>query len=281
MDERNNNTNILSKIRCKYIIIKIFDNIKKRKLLNVINYNKKYQKLMKIKLNDYKKQFSKIEIEIIAKENINGDFINKKYKNKSNIYIYYNYNKGETIFKRNNSFDKERKIKIIIKYKIKSLSGLFEDCMNIKKINFIKFNNYEIKDMSRMFYGCSSLEEINFSNFNTNNVTDMSYMFYFCFSLKKLNLSNFNTNNVTNMNCLFSFCSSLKELNLSNFNTNNVTKMDYMFYSCSSLKKINLSNFKINNPNYMSHLFTGCSSKLSLICTNNLIKKNIKNFYII
>ena len=88
MDERNNNTNILSKIRCKYIIIKIFDNIKKRKLLNVINYNKKYQKLMKIKLNDYKKQFSKIEIEIIAKDNINGDFIKKNIKiNQTFIFI--------------------------------------------------------------------------------------------------------------------------------------------------------------------------------------------------
>ena len=43
MSERNNiinKNNILQKIRSKYIIIKIFDNLKENKLLNIINYNK-------------------------------------------------------------------------------------------------------------------------------------------------------------------------------------------------------------------------------------------------
>ena len=37
-----NQNNILTKIRSKYIIIKIFDNLKQNKLLNITNYNKKY-----------------------------------------------------------------------------------------------------------------------------------------------------------------------------------------------------------------------------------------------
>ena len=242
MAERINN---LMKIRSKYIIIKIFNNIKQSKLLNIINYNKSYQKLMNIKLKDYKNEFSKIEIEIIPEENIYGRFIKFYNQNiKSNIHIYFNDNNKEEI-KRNkvNANDNVTKIKIIIDYKIKSLNRFFQNCKCIKKIKFIKFTNDDIKDMSDMFKGCSSLNELNLSNFNTNNVTDMSGMFYKCSSLKELDLSNFITNNVTNMNFMFYKCSSLKELNISNFITNNVTDMIGMFYGCSSLKELNLSNF--------------------------------------
>ena len=67
-NDYNKNSN-LTKIKSKYIIIKIFDNLKQNKLLNIVNYNKKYQKLMNIKLIDYKRKYSKIEIEIIPEEN--------------------------------------------------------------------------------------------------------------------------------------------------------------------------------------------------------------------
>ena len=71
MAKRNNNSNKntnLKKIRSKYIIIRIFDNIKQSKLMQIINYNKKYQKLMDLKLKDYKNEILKIEIEIIPKK---------------------------------------------------------------------------------------------------------------------------------------------------------------------------------------------------------------------
>jgi len=41
-----NGNSMLIKLRNKYILIKIFDNLKENKLLNIIHYNKKYQKLM-------------------------------------------------------------------------------------------------------------------------------------------------------------------------------------------------------------------------------------------
>ena len=66
----------LQNIRCKYIEIKIFENLENNMLLNIINYNKKYQKLMNIKLNDNKDEFLHLKIEIIPKENICGKFIN-------------------------------------------------------------------------------------------------------------------------------------------------------------------------------------------------------------
>ena len=203
---------ILKKIRSKYIAIKIFNNLKQNKLLDVIHYNKNYQKLMKIKLKDYKNEFSKIEIEIIPKENIYGKFINFS----KNIQIYFNDNKKEIEKRKIIKEDKVTKIKIIINHKIKSLSELFSRCKCIKKINFIRFKRDDINDMSWMFCRCSSLEEINFSNFNTNNVTNMTGMFYRCSSLKELDLSNFNFNKLENTNYMFSGCSSNLSLICSN-----------------------------------------------------------------
>ena len=245
MAEANNNfnkNNILKKIKSKYIVMRIFENLKQIKLLDIIHYNKKYQKLMNIKLKDYKNKFLNIEIEVITKENEFGKFIN--YLNK-NIQIYFNDNYEEIKKNQIDKDDKVEKIKIILNHKIKSLSNLFNYCKCIKKINFIRFKRDDIKDMSYMFDGCSSLEEINLNNFNTNNVTDMSYMFDGCSSLKELNLSNFNTINVTNMSYMFNGCSSLKELNLNNFNTNNVTNMSYMFDECLDELKLKIkSQFK-------------------------------------
>ena len=74
INSHNQNGN-LAKIRSKYIIIKIFDNLEQNKLLNIINYNKKYQKLMNKKLIDYKREYSIIIIEIMPEEN--------KYRTKS------------------------------------------------------------------------------------------------------------------------------------------------------------------------------------------------------
>ena len=198
MDEISDNfnkTDLLQKIRSIYIVKIIFDNLKQNKLLNIFHYNKAYQKLMNIKLNDYIIEFSKIEIEIIPKENEYGKFINSIV----NAQIYFNDNEKEIKKKKITIEDNVTKIKIILNPKYKSLSKLFYDCKCIKKIHFIKFNRDNINDMSSIFYGCSFLEEINFSKFKTNNVTNMSFMFYNCSSLKELNISNFNTNNVTNM----------------------------------------------------------------------------------
>ena len=172
----NKNDN-LKRIKSKYIVMRIFENLKQNKLLDIIHYNKKYQKLMNIKLKDYKNEFLNIEIEVIPEENEYGKFIN--FLN-NNIHIYFNDNNEEINKKEITKDDKVTKIKIILNHKIKSLSQLFYYCGCIKKINFIKFKRDDIKDMSYMFCGCWSLEELNFFNFNTNNATNMNHMFLEC-----------------------------------------------------------------------------------------------------
>ena len=205
---------ITENIKSRYILSKIYNNMPKKKKLEIVKYNKKIQKRINLSVKDYKEYsetFTPIEIEIIPTKGKYGKFININENDKLYYHIYFNDNKEEIKNKyKINKKDKITKIKIIIDYQVKSFKDLFSWCKCIKSINFKKFYRNNITDMSYMFSGCSSLKELNLNNFNTNNVTDMSYMFDGCSSLKELNLTNFNTNNVTNMRYMFERCSSLK-----------------------------------------------------------------------
>ena len=163
----------MEKIRSKYILKQIFDNIQQIRLLEMIRYNNGFKKKLEKNLNVYKKEFLKIEIEIIPKDEIYGDcnILNKKYK--SYAHIYFNDDKVEKKVNTFNKNDNIKKIKIILDYKIKSLTKIFKDCYFIKSINFIRFIREDIIDMSYMFYMCSSLEELIFTNIKTNNIINM------------------------------------------------------------------------------------------------------------
>ena len=270
----------INNIKSKYILKKIFGNLEMNKLLRIIIFNKKIQKKLNINIEDYKKCFSSIEIEISPYTNQYGKFINiLNEEDKLYYHIYFNDNKEE--IKRNyfSSEDKVERIKIIIDYRIISFEKLFENCLCIFSINFKNFSRNNIYNMSYMFSGCLNLYSLNLSNFNTDNVINMERMFSWCKSLDKLNLSKFNTKNVKNMSGIFFFCSSLSSLNLSNFNTNNVTNMSYMFSWCSSLKELNISHFNTNNVTNMCGMFLQCRSlkEIKIFNFNNekLIKRII------
>jgi len=265
----------LEKIKSKYILQLVLDNLTKRKLLEVIKYNKKLQKRKNITINDYKDYlliYSPIEVEIIPAKNKYGKFININNGDEIYFHIYFNNNKKE--IKRDYLKENEhiKKIKVIIDYQIMSFEDLFENCKCIESIYFKKFKRNNIINMCGMFYKCLSLQKLNLSNFNTSNVTNMESMFSGCIALQKLNLSRFNTNNVTDMSGMFYWCLSLIELNLSNFNTVNVTSMSYMFYNCISLKELDLSNFNTNKVIQINYMFYQCSAELV-----NKIKDQYKN----
>ena len=233
-------------IKSKYILQKIFNNLEKKIILNIVKYNKDIKERINININDFKEfsvKYSSVEIEIKPFSYQHCHLIHINEKDKIYYHIYFNNDKKE--IKRNyiNINEKVEIIKIKIDYQIESFEELFYKCDYIESVFFKQFYR-------GMFYECSSLKDINFNNFNTNNATNMSGMFYKCSSLN------------TNMAAMFSRCSSLKELNLNNFNTNNVTNMDYMFYECSSLKELNLNNFNTNNVTNMSGMFSRCSNEL-------------------
>jgi len=245
------------KLKSNYFLEKVFNNLKRKKALDILKFNKSIKKRVKIYINDYKEyseNYSSIEIEIKPVNNKSGKFIKFKF-DKKYYHIYFNNNNEETKRNRIHKGKNITMIKIILDYQVKSFEKLFFMCNYIESIYFKKFHRNNINNMSYMFYGCSSLKELNLNNFNTNNVTNMSYMFTGCRSLEESNLDNFNTNNVSNMRYMFMRCSSLKELNFNSFNTNNVSNMESMFIDCVSLKKINFSNFKTDKSNKMDCMF--------------------------
>ena len=96
--------------------------LSKKKLLNIIKYNKQTQIILDININNYKKYceiYSPIEIEIIPKKNKYDKFINMEEKEEY-YHIYFNNNKKEEI-KINylNENENVLKINIIIDYQVK------------------------------------------------------------------------------------------------------------------------------------------------------------------
>ena len=185
-------------IKADYFLQKIFDNLEKKRTLEIVKNNKSIKKRINLNINDYKEyseKYSSIEIEIKPVNNKSGIFINIKEEDKKYYHIYFN-NKEEIKIKYIKEDEKIKIIKIIIDYKIESFENLFKYCKCIESINFKKFNRNNINNMGCMFYGCSSLKELNLNNFNTNNVTNIRSMFNRCLSLKELNLNNFNTKEI-------------------------------------------------------------------------------------
>ena len=178
MSKGKNNSFSLYKIKSAFILKQIFGKLDFNKFLNIIRYNKKYQEKLNISNNTYKEEQNKIELEIIPLNTpfifLMNNSINKLYK--SNFHFYLNDKKAE--LKRNyiTSADNAKKVRLILDKEIKSLNGLFKDCINIKKIKFVKFNRDDIDDMSYMFYGCTSLEEISFTKIKTCKVKNLEKM---------------------------------------------------------------------------------------------------------
>ena len=203
---------IIENIKSRYILSKIYDNIPKKKKLEIVKYNKKIQNRLNLDIKDYKEYseiFSQIEIEIIPAKDEYGIFININKNDKLYYHIYFNNNKKEikNKYEIEEEYDEVEKIRIIIDYQVKSFEDLFKRCECIESINFKKFNRNNINNMYCMFFKCSSLKELNLNNFNTNKVNNMRFMFHGCSSLKEINLSNFNTDSVTNMRSMFYGCS--------------------------------------------------------------------------
>lgn len=111
------NNNITRKIRSHYILNGIFGYLNQQSILEIIKYNKSLLNILNKNINDYIKEYKRIEIEIILKDNIIPKIIN---------------------------FDNVEG---------NSLKSLFENPKTIKKMNFTKFTRKDIKNMNQLFSG--------------------------------------------------------------------------------------------------------------------------------
>ena len=78
-----------------YFLQVVFNHLEKKRLLNMIKYNKKIMKRINININDYKEYSDLIEIEIRQVKNEYGKFINIKIEDEKYYHIYFNNNKEE------------------------------------------------------------------------------------------------------------------------------------------------------------------------------------------
>ena len=135
---------ITENIKSDYFLQKLYDNMTKKKKLEIVKYNKRIQNRINLSVKNYKEYsetFTPIEIEIIPTKGKYGEFINIDENDELYYHIYFNDNKKEIKNKYEiNEEDKVTKIKIIIDYQVKSFKELFCDCECIEFINFKKFN---------------------------------------------------------------------------------------------------------------------------------------------
>ena len=134
---------IIESIKSRYILSKIYNNMTKKKKLQIVKYNKKIQNRINLSVNDYKEYsetFTPINIEIIPTKNKYGKFIDIDKNDRLFYHIYFNDNKEEIKNKyRIKEEDKVAKIKIIIDYQVKSFKKLFYECFCIESVYFKKF----------------------------------------------------------------------------------------------------------------------------------------------
>ena len=95
-----------------FLLQKVFNNLKRKRVLYIIKYNKKLKKRINMNINDYKEyseKYSSIDIEIKLVKNEYGEFIKIKDEDKIYYHIYFDSNKEEEI--KMNYIDYNQKLK--------------------------------------------------------------------------------------------------------------------------------------------------------------------------
>ena len=96
-NEDSNNNNLLRNVKSKYLLMEIYNCLKKEKSLNIIRYNKAIQNRLEININDYIK-FSKIEIEINLQEGKHYfpfSFIKVNQEDEQYFHVYFDDSEKE------------------------------------------------------------------------------------------------------------------------------------------------------------------------------------------
>ena len=89
---------IFKSLKNDFFLQKLFNNLLKKKCLDIIKYNKNIKDRMNITIKDYKEYseiYSSIEIEIKPAKDKYGPFININEENGIYYHIYFNNNKEE------------------------------------------------------------------------------------------------------------------------------------------------------------------------------------------
>lgn len=177
-----------------------------------------------------------------------------------------------------------------------SLKEFFYNCKTLETISGLEYlNTANITDMSSMFQECSNLKSLDFTNFDTKNVSNMYFMFNGCSTLTSLDLTNFNTAEVRDMNRMFYMLdessTALTTIYVSdNFVTTNIQNGENMFKNCTKLKGFK-KYFLLATDHQYANYKTGYFTKLvgkngeekigavgKTLATENLVLDDGKDF---
>ena len=89
---------ITEKIKSDYFLQKLYDNMTKKKKLEIVKCNKRIQNRINLSVKNYKEYsetFTPIEIEIMLSKDKYGEFININEEDKLYYHIYFNDNTEE------------------------------------------------------------------------------------------------------------------------------------------------------------------------------------------
>ena len=215
------------------------------------------------------------------------------YHNDANGYFWFNWKPGMFMSKCLNETLPEERFKFdeTIETSLGWYPGLFEDCQNLKRVDFTNwdltgFRPADSWSIGRMFV-CdtpgvvSSLEYINMGNI-TDYFTDfdcsLEDIFKNCESLKTVDISGLDGSKVSNMRFAFSGCHSLENVIMGDFDPYNVTTLEYAFFNCTSLVKLDLSKWHTSNCSSFYSIFDS-SYKLEEVDIRNFTFEGVSDFH--
>ena len=169
--------------------------------------------------------------------------------------------------------------------KVQFFSSMFQDCSELTTITGI--NSWDTSSaiyMDNMFKGDKGLTSLDLSKFNPNKVQNFSFMFNECSGLTTITGINlWDTSSAIFMNNMFKDDEKLTSLDLSDFKPNKVQYFSYMFYGCSGLTTITgINSWDVSSAIYMDHMFEGDTSfegdkNLKSLTLNNANSENLQS----
>ena len=155
--------------------------------------------------------------------------------------------------------------------------SMFENCQNLKTVNFggIDFSN--IVSAKSMFKNCSKLEGINLESLNSNNIESFESMFENCEELININLNTIKTQKSKSFKQMFKGCKKLNSLDLSSFDTGLAEDMSGMFDGCEWLANIDVTSFSTANVTDISYMFANCINLETISWDSNFNTSNVIN----
>lgn len=122
-----------------------------------------------------------------------------------------------------------------------NLGSMVSGCFRLTELDFSKWKDKvsNVKDISGMFEYCGSLTRVNLTKLDLNNITEIASMFSNNPSLKTIDLSTIKTPNLTRgCDYLFFQCNSLEIVDISYIDSTKSESTTKIFENCYNLKYI-------------------------------------------